>query len=807
METLWQDLRHAARGLWRSPSVALAAVLSIGIGVGAASAVFSWMDALVLRPFPAAADQGRLVGLEVGPPNGGMGAWSYQTFKELRGGTRSFTGLAAWRIIRVSAREQGETGSVPLLATTVSGAYFDVLGVKPSRGRLINDADVETSAPVAVIGHQYWTDRYRGDPAVIGRTLLLNGQAVTVVGIAPPRFSGVYTGVVPHFYVPLTLQPRLSGVNTLDDRKLRTWLLFARLAPGVSIDAAREDADVVAKRISAGYGDRPATGATVMYLRVQFLGATLSPLLVALLAVSGLLVALASANVASLLLVRADARRTEVALRRAVGASSWRVVRAALLESALLAVAGGAAGVGTTYLARGAMYSFVPRGAFPISLPIPIGWRVLAATFAAVVVVAVVCGIAPAFASVRVAARGALGAAGRGTTAGRTRLRSAIVGGQLSLCVLSLVIAGMFVRGLGTAAAIDVGFSDPSRVLLVDTDFGAAKFADTSGIAALRTLLTRLRALPGVQAVTVASMVPLGFGGRRVIEMKIEGYAPTPSENMSAERAHVGSDYAKTMKIAIVRGRDFVDDDRAGSLPVAVVNEAFVTRFFHGDNPLGRRVDAGRGWATIVGVLHDGKYDRLDEPLHPLIYVPTAQWYLPGMTIHVRAALDPRALVEPVRRALLAVNVDLPALQPRTLAEHISASTFVPRTGTIVVGAFASLSLLLSVVGLYGVLTFSVAMHAREMAIRLALGARGRSIAWSVAARALAITGGGIAAGGVLSVLAGGLLRSRISSVAAPDPVTGLVAAVVLLVAAAIAAWVPARHAARVDPAAALRGD
>ena len=805
MNALWLDLRHAARSLRRSPYAAIVAALSIGLGVGATAAVFSWMDGAVLHPFPAVADEGRLVGVEVGPPNGGMGAWSYQTFKELRDATRSFSGMAAWRIIRVATREPGEVGSAPLLATSVSGGYFDVLGVRPIVGRSITNEDVETLAPVAMLGSQYWIDRYRGDPSVIGKTLLLNGQPVTVVGITPPRFSGIYTGVVPQLYVPLTLQPRLTGVNTLDDRKLRAWLLFARLAPGVSIDAAREDADAAAKRITASYGDRPAPGAIVMELRVEFLGSALSPLFVALLAVSGLLVVLASANVASLLLVRGDGRQREIALRRAIGASTWRVVRLTLIESALLALAGSAIGVGTAYLARGLLYAFIPRGAFPISLSIPISWRVFLAAFAVMVGVTIACGLAPALAAMRVTANGALRQGGRSVTNARTRTRSAIVAGQLALSVLALVLAGMFTRGLQAASSVDVGFSDPARVLLVDTDLGAARLTDTSGIAALDLLLRRLRALPGVQAATVASMVPLGFGGRRVVEMKVEGYAPAPNENMGAERAHVASDYAATMKIRVVRGRDVSDDDRAGTLPVALVNETFARQFFPGTDAIGHRVDAGRGWATIVGVLHDGKYDRLDEPPHPVVYVPTAQWFLPTMTIHLRALGDPRSLAEPVRRILASVNVDLPAVQVRTLAEHISASTFVPRTGSIVVGAFAAIALLLATVGLYGALAFLVALNSREIAIRIALGARTSTVAWGVARHGLAIAGVGIALGGALAIGGGGLLRSRIPTLAPGDPLIGLGAAVVLLVVTAIASWVPTRNAVRVDPAVALR--
>jgi predicted permease len=807
MNALWLDLRHAARSLRLSPYAAVVAALSIGLSVGATAAVFSWMDGTVLHPFPAAADEGRLVGLEVGEPSGGMGAWSYQTFKELRDATHSFSGMAAWRIVRVATREPGEVGSSPLLATTVSGTYFDVLGVRPIIGRSITNADVESVAPVALLGFQYWIDRYRGDRAVIGKTLLLNGQAVTVVGIAPPRFTGVYTGVVPHLYVPLTLQPRLTGVNTLDDRKLRTWLLFARLAPGVSIDAARQDADVAAKRITTSYGDRPAPGAAVMELRVQFLGATLSPLFLALLGVSGLLVLLASANVASLLLVRGDARQREIALRRAIGASTWRVVRLTLIESALLSLTGSAIGIGTAYVARGLLYAFIPRGAYPISLSVPISWRVFLAAFGVMVGVTIACGLAPALAATRVSANGALRHGGRTVTHGRTRSRSAIVAGQLALSVVALMLAGMFIRGLQAASSVDVGFSDPARVLLVDTDFGAARLTDTSGISAVDLLLRRIRELPAVQTASVASMVPLGFGGRRIVEMKVEGYTPAPNDNMSAERAHVGSDYAATMKIRVVRGRDVTDDDRAGTLRVALVNEAFVRQFFSGTEALGHRVDAGRGWATIVGILHDGKYDRLDEPPHPVVYVPMRQWFVPAMTIHVRAIGDPRSLAEPVRRVLSSVNVDLPAVQVRTLAEHISASTFVPRTGTLVVGAFAAIALMLAAVGLYGALTFLVALNRREIAIRVAFGARPSTVAWGIVKHGLTIAGVGIVLGGALGMAGGDVLRSKIATVGASDPLIAIGAALVLLVVTAIASWVPARNAVRVDPVVALKAN
>ena len=806
MLTPLDDLRFALRGLLRARYVSLVSALSIGLGVGAAVAAYSWMDGLVLHPFPATADQGRLVGIEVGPPNGGMGAWSYQSFNELQDGLRSLSGLAAFRVVRASAREAGEQGSTSLLVTTASGKYFEVLGVTPVIGRTLNDDDVRSRNPVAVLSYDFWSQRYSRRPDAIGRSIFLNGEPFTIIGVAPPAFAGVYTGVVPSFYVPLTTEPLISGVNLLDDRKLRSMLVFGRLAPGSTIEVAQLEADALARRLSASHADRPPTGADVMFLRVQFLGGTLSPLFTAMLAVTGLLVLLACANVAGLLLVRGDSRAAEIGVRLALGASRWRLVRIVLAESALLAAAGSAAALAVAYLARGAIYAFVPRGVFPVVLSVPLSGRVLAVALLGAVAVTVVSGLAPALAGLRVAPQQALRAGARSLTAG-SRLRSAIAGGQLAFSLLLLVLAGMFARGLQRAAAVDVGFRDPEHVLLVDTNLRLAGATDSTGPLLLEQILGKLRGLPGVQSVATASMVPLGFGGRRIVETRVEGYAPGPDENLTAERAHVGGSYAATMSLRVVRGRDLRDDDRVGSIPVAVVNEAFATRFFGARDPVGRRIDVGRGWATIVGELHDGKYDRLDEPLHPVVYVPEAQFFLPTMTLHLRTRGDPFQLAEPVRRALLAVHLDLPATQPRTLAQHAAAATFTPRTGVLVLGVLAALSLFLSVVGLYGVLAYAVTLRARELAIRLALGAGGRRVKWEVGRRSLGVALGGSLAGAALALGGAPLLRSRIASVGPADPVVFALAALALVCAALLAAWVPARRATRLDPAAVLRSE
>jgi predicted permease len=386
-------------------------------------------------------------------------------------------------------------------------------------------------------------------------------------------------------------------------------------------------------------------------------------------------------------------------------------------------------------------------------------------------------------------------------------MRAAIAGAQLAFSVFLLVFAGMFARGLQAASAIDVGFTDPQHVLLVDTNLRPARVNDRTGPAMVADILARIRALPGVEHASVASMVPLGFGGRRIVEMKIEGYSPAKNENMTAERAQVGGDYAATMRIRVTQGRDLGDGDRAGTLPVALINESLAAHFFPRQNPIGKHVDAGVGFATIVGVLHDGKYDRLDEPPHPVIYLPIMQFFAPVMTIHLRTGGDPMRYAEAVRRVLLAENVDLPATQSRTLAEHISASTFVPRTGTLMVGVLSVAALLLSTVGLYGVLAYAVRLRRRELAIRLALGASRSAVRWSVVRDGLVVAGGGIVAGGILAITGGSLLRSQVSGVGRADPIMFAAATFALGLAAVAAAGIPATRATRVDPAAALRAE
>ncbi|HKG92893.1 MAG TPA: ADOP family duplicated permease [Gemmatimonadaceae bacterium] len=803
------DLVRALRALRRSPLFAAVAVLSIGLGVGGSTAVFSWMDSLVLHPFPAVSEPGRLAGLEMTRNDGGDGGpLSFPAYRDWRAASRSFSGVAGWSLARVSAREGRADGSLPRLAMTVSGNYFDVTGVRPAIGRLLTRADEHEVAPVAVITYPYWQRVFAGDPAVVGRPLVLNGEPVTIVGVAPERFAGTYVGVVPDMFVPITLAPRFGGAASLEDRGARWVQSFARLAPGVTVARAGRELDALARRVSAEHGERPVTGALVKEARMQYLGGIVFPLFSALLAITALLLLLACANLASMLLVRADARRGEIALRLALGATRSRVAGSAIAETAVLATAGGTLGVLVAQLGRGVLARLIPSGPYPVTLPIAFNARVLLVALAASCLVALLCGLGPVLHLSRVAPAASLELASRTATRSGSRLRLALVAGQVALSLLCLATAALFVRGLRAASRVDLGFTDPGTVLLVNTDLTPARLRDSAGATAVRRLLAEVRALPGVRAATVSTMVPLGFGARRTAELRVEGYVPAPDESMTAERASVGPDYARTMGIAVVEGRDVADGDRAGTLPVALVNETLARRYWGAAAAaIGRRLDAGHGWATVVGVVRDGKYGTLTESPRAVAYFAIAQWTQSAMTVHVRMAGDPLALAEPVRAALRRVHGDLPALQPRSLAEHIAAATFVQRVGASVLGAFGLAALALAALGVYGALAFAVAAGRRELAIRLALGATAGTIAWRVLRLAAVVAASGLAAGAVLAAMVGRLLRGALATVGPADP-SGLAAAAGLLVATvALAACVPARRALRADPAAVLRGE
>jgi predicted permease len=809
MNALWKDLRGGLRVMRRSPGLTLAVVLSIGLSIGVNTTVFTWLETLVLNPTPLVRDADRLVAVNTARPDGtGVEAdpFSYQTYLDWRDAARSFDGLIAHTIIRLNLRQGSEAEGRPVWGEIVSGNYFDVAGVPAALGRTFTPEEERDAARVAVLNDGLWRSRFGADPSVVGRHVLLNGADVTIIGVAPRGFHGILASYDMDVWLPVTLQPVLqNGNNRLADRSSRFLQGTARLKPGVTLAQADAEMRALARNVSQEHGDDPVTAAAVRLMRERFSGVGFYPMFSGLLGVTALVLLIACANVANLLLARATSRQKEVAIRLALGASRWRIVRQLLTESILLSLLGGVAGFLFAFWAKDFFMVFLPPTPQPSLWVVSMDWRVVVYAFVATMAAVLLFGLVPALRASRPDPGEALKAEGRGASATHSRLRGALVVVQVAFSVVALVCAGLFLRSLQSAEKIEPGFKDPSHLLLVGTDLNAAGLKPEEGQATADRLLERVRQLPGVAAASYSTMVPLGFGGHAYANTKVEGYVPAPDEEMSNERVIVGDGYFETMGIPILEGRAITPEDRAASQRVAVVNETFARRYFSGEDPIGRRVDQGHGWATVVGVAKDGKYRELNETPAPLAYYSLRQWYAPSFTLHVRTTERPRALVETLRGAFAATNADLPFLDPRTMAEHMGAATFRQFFGASMLSVFGALALMLVALGLYGVLSYTVTQRTRELAIRVALGASATDVTGLVVRQGLTMTAAGLVLGTGLALAADRLLQSYLLGASETDPLTLAVIPVILVAVSLLACLIPARRATKVDPMIALR--
>jgi predicted permease len=811
MDSMLQDLRYALRTLRRSPGLAAAAILTLGLGIGATTTIFTWMDGLVLRPFPEVRETERLVRVYTRNEAGNKRPVSYPDFRDWREQARSFEGMAAYAMDEFGLQlPQGDAPAERVWGIYASADYFRALGARPLLGRtfLPEEASTPGGAPVAVLGYGLWESRFGRDPGVVGRRLRLNGREVTVVGVMPPRFGGTTVGLTFDVWVPVTMYPLLgapAGAERLEWRASRWLEVFARLRPGADLAQARSELGVIGAGLAERHPESRGTAPWAVTFDTD--GAAqqaLRPLLSVLLGMTVLVLLVVCANVANLLLARASARRREIGIRSAVGASRARLVRQMLTESLVLALAGGALGLAVAWWGRDLLVAFLPASPYPVDVSPTLNRRVLLLASASALLTALAFGLVPALRASRSTPGPALKGEDR---AGGGRLRGALVSGQVALAVVALVCAGLFLRSLQQTRQVDPGFADPEQVLLVTTNLHLAGYRDSTALVVAEQLVARAAALPGVRSAAIASTVPLGFGGWSVYDLGVEGYEPAAGEGMSFLTNRVGPGYFATMGIDVLRGRALAEGDRAGGARVAVVNQAFADRFWPGEDPIGRRVVAASRWLTVVGVARDGRYDSLTDPTPPFLYVPFAQWYSPEVTLHLRAEGDPKALTGPVRREFAAIDPGLPFLEPRTLAEHASFGLTLQRVAASVLGAFGALVLLLTVVGLYGVVAYAVSQRTREIGIRMALGAAAGQVVGGFLRDGARLTLLGLGLGAVGAFLAARLLGAQLYGVAPGDPATFGAAALLLTTVALLASWLPARRAARVDPMIALRSE
>jgi predicted permease len=827
---LWQDVGYAARVLRKQPGFTAAAVITLALGIGANTAIFSLINATLLQRLPVA-NRDRLVYVWRGNVGG---VFPYPLYASLRDNNRVFDGFAVWGGITASLNGDNVTDLVQ--GVIVTGNFFETLGVRPEHGRLLSRADDTTvgAHAVAVISHGLWQTRFAARPDIIGHDVLLNGHSFTIVGVTPPEFRGPQLGGQPGLYVPMMMQaimrpPRAaySGEMNPDllNHRTNSWLFgVARLKPGVTPEQARADLIPIeaAYPSTVGPGAR-AQGVAVLPVDEGNPAQRQRMRLVALLlgGVVGAVLLIACANIANMLLARAAARRREFAVRLALGACTGRLFRQLLTESVLLSLVGGLLGLGLAWaVARAVAGAPPPRGALPLAVEFAIDSRVLMFSFALSVLTGITFGALPARRATKPSMVPALkdAAADSAEHGRRLSLQKTLVVAEVALSMLLLIPAGLFVRSLQAARAIDPGF-DVDRIVSAPLSINLLRYTSAQGREFYRQVIERAQRVPGVDAASVAR-VPVLNGTARMLGFLVEGQ-PGPeadfvfSEGGAITRARnqinvnvISPGFFKTMGIPLMSGRDFGDQDSANSPRVVVINQTTARMYFGTANPLGARVSF-RGqqgpWHEIVGVVGDSKYATLGEDGARMVYMPVAQNHETGMTLYVRTSVPPEAVISSLRREIQALEPNLPVPDIATMRDTVATSLFAPRLGAWLIALFGGLALLLAAIGVYGVLSFSIARRTREMGIRFALGAKVGQVFLLVIRDGMMLVGVGMAIGMTAGVVAARSLASFLYGVSTSDVTTFVVATLVLLIVALVACMIPAKRAVGVDPIVALR--
>ena len=816
-----QDLRHAVRLLRRNPLFAMTAVLSLAIGIGANTTIFTIANALLFRPPVGALDPGRLVDIGRSQNGQGFDNGSYPNYLDLRSCNTVFSGVYAYRGGAEAVSLAGRDGAERIYGELVTTNYFAVLGTRPHIGRLFSPADGEApgGTPLAVLSHRFWKRRFDGDPTIVGRTLSLNGRPFTVTGVAPDGFHGT-TVLTADVWLPVNmvgeLTPRRSS-STLTRREAVWLLMGARLKPGVSVRQAQAELNRIGLALECEYPEqnRGKGLRVVASSPIPGNGAPVAAFLSVLMGLVGLVLAIACANVAGVLLARATTRRREIAVRLALGAGRGRLVRQMLLESTLLFFAGGAAGLVLARVMTTLLVSLLPTLPVPVDVSLALGVRAAAFTLGLSLVAALLSGLAPALYASKTDMFVGIKADAQGGPE-RLRLRNAFVISQVAFSIVLVVGAGLFLRALQRASEIDPGF-DPRGVELAALDLSLGGYTDTTGPVFARELVQRVRGIPGVQRATLSAVMPLGMSGLGLGALSVPGAAAFPARpaTFDADWNVIEPGYFATMKMALVNGRDFTDGDRHDAPSVVIVNETAARRFWPGQNGLGKALvqEAGRPGAphatrtlTVVGIARDAKYRSLGDPPRMFVYVPLQQQFVSRTTIVARSTQGQRLAVE-IRTLLASMNPNLPILTAQTLEDYTAIGLVPQRVAASVSGSLGIVGLLLAAIGIYGVTAYAVARRTREIGIRMALGAQRRDVVGMVLRQGMTLAAAGVVIGLPLAGAASRLLGSLLFGVPPIDPMTFTSAALLFAIVGLAACYVPARRATRVDAMEALRDD
>ena len=836
METLFKDIRYGFRGLLKRKGFAAIAVLTLALGIGANTAIFTLVNAVMLKSLPVQKPEELVLfsdttseGTSIldAPRSGQWDRFSYVSYEYLRKNNQSFQEIAATRsgTTRISVRRTDSAASAAARASghLVSGPYFSLLGVRAMRGRVLTPEDDNASAPpVAVISHRYWENELNSDPSVVGRNLIINGTNFTVVGLMPKEFFGERVRRPPDFWLPLAFQPQIELRESFLQEQQAYWLmLIGRLKPGVSMDQAQSEVNLALRQFlteQAGsqLTEQRAQGIQNTYATlvegkggISGLRKYYSTPLQMLMAIVGMVLLIACANVGSLLLSRAAARKAEISLRMALGATRWRIIRQLLTESMLLAIVGGVCGV---LLAQWGVTVLVRLVAENSPLNTKPDVSVLAFTAGVSILAGFLFGLVPAIQ----ASRGSLSSAMKERSRMRTgflRLNpsSLMVIFQVGISMVLLTGAGLFARSLVKLQNEDVGF-DRNNILLVGIDPRLAGYKTTELPTLYQQLLDRLSSVPQVQSVSMATYAPMS-GTRRSSSVQVPGYTPQPGEEVSVEDVLTGPKYAELLGVPLLRGRDIEIRDTVSAPRVAIVNETFAERFFKDQNPIGRtftfddETDDGAP-LEIIGVVGDIKTDGVRGKVEPAVFRPILQIqdqaaYM--ITLHLRTLADPKPLAPQVRQMINQIDDKLPIYDVTTLDEQLRESLDQERLVAQLVSFFGALALILACIGLYGVMAHGVVRRTNEIGIRMALGAGRGNIAWMVLRETLYLVLAGLLIGVPAALLGARLISAQLFGMSPTDPITLIAAALILTLVALLAGYLPARRASRVNPLTALR--
>lgn len=812
MYTLIQDVRYAVRMLIKSPSFTVLAILTLALGIGASSAIFGVVNGLYLRPLPGKDNSNLQVIAIRHPGNFDPHGPSFMDFQDYRANSNAFSEMAAYDLDFVGVRADNRSDRV--FGNYVTADFFSTLGLQPALGSLIfpGEPDKSPAPPAVIISYPYWQRRFGGDPAIIGKTISVNGKPLSIIGVAPKGFFGPYTPAEVSVFLPFGD----DDSDKLTSRSHHGLHALARPRPGITRTQARASLQLVADNLSHAY---PSTNKDVTVeliseriARPEANASTTMPLVITVfLGMVALVLVVTCVNLANLLLVRANGRAKELAVRAALGAGRLRLIRQLLTESLLLSAVGGAAGAAIGWwLSRLASGLRLP-GDIPMHADFSFDWRVFSAIAAVVISSGIFAGLIPAWRASRTDVNESLREGGRSNSsgAGRNRLRGLFVVAQVSGACIVLIVAGLFLRSLQSAERTNLGFN-PSGVLLASMDLSQFGYDETRGTAFYRDVISRVRALPGVDSATLAMIVPLGNNNQsdRVWKEGEESLLPAKVPFVGYNVIDTG--YFKTMGIPLLRGRDITAADTKSSIPVAVINETMANQFWPGQDPLGhhfRLKKSDSPFIEVVGVARNAKYSGLFDAPEPYLYLPQSQSYTALRVLHVKTFLPESSLAPEIESVVRSLDPDLPVydVMPLNVALGGGNGFFLLRAGAMFAGGLGALSLILSIIGVYGVISYVTSQRTHEVGIRMAIGAQRSDVLRLVLRQGLTLVAIGLAIGLSFSFAATRFLSSLLFQISSIDPITFAGVSLLLISVAAFACYLPARRATQVDPLIALR--